>query len=370
MKIFIANDKGGVGKSTLAQYFVYRFIVNRIEFEVVDYDHQPKLARLFGPKLVSANPVGPALSSFLNDAESAEQFWDPLIRKLRVERSLLVDFGAQAFSFFSDWAALTDLKSLHKGEGVVVVVPVTADLEAIIGAQRIVDRAPEILNNVRVVLAMSDKDGAIKALKGIPEFDALLSCIDNVSVCAVRVPNLKSAGYSVAAARGLSLPRLATLDTSGLVSATGLTSALANRTLKDVRTWLDTMTQNLEPVLASGGAVARVEPAAPISQAPARREEPRAVWPKTMRPEDPQTTAYKIAPAVERGQQPEAVEVQASTHMVNPAVMPVELFDEAFYLAEHPDVADAIKGGEFASGYDHYANHGFNEGRLARKVRR
>ena len=43
---------------------------------------------------------------------------------------------------------------------------------------------------------------------------------------------------------------------------------------------------------------------------------------------------------------------------------PVETFDEAWYLASYPDVAEAVARGEFASGRAHYFGYGRREGRL------
>lgn len=39
------------------------------------------------------------------------------------------------------------------------------------------------------------------------------------------------------------------------------------------------------------------------------------------------------------------------------------LFDEHYYLQQNPDVAAAVKAGEFATGYDHYIQYGQYEGR-------
>ncbi|MBC6478535.1 MAG: hypothetical protein GDA56_12895 [Hormoscilla sp. GM7CHS1pb] len=38
-------------------------------------------------------------------------------------------------------------------------------------------------------------------------------------------------------------------------------------------------------------------------------------------------------------------------------------FDEAFYLAQYPDVAAVVAAGAFADGRDHYDRHGRSEGR-------
>ena len=39
------------------------------------------------------------------------------------------------------------------------------------------------------------------------------------------------------------------------------------------------------------------------------------------------------------------------------------VFDEEFYLATNPDVAEAVAGGAFPSGLEHYRQFGGNEGR-------
>lgn len=45
-----------------------------------------------------------------------------------------------------------------------------------------------------------------------------------------------------------------------------------------------------------------------------------------------------------------------------------ELFDEADYLRRHADVRDAVADGSMASGYRHYVQSGFREGRAARRL--
>ena len=48
-------------------------------------------------------------------------------------------------------------------------------------------------------------------------------------------------------------------------------------------------------------------------------------------------------------------------------MLQVGLVDEAWYLAHHPDVADAVRAGHFRSGEHHYVLHGILEGRLPRQ---
>jgi SAM-dependent methyltransferase len=44
--------------------------------------------------------------------------------------------------------------------------------------------------------------------------------------------------------------------------------------------------------------------------------------------------------------------------------VPADVFDEAWYLVSYPDVAEAVARGEFASGRAHYLGYGRREGRL------
>ena len=44
-----------------------------------------------------------------------------------------------------------------------------------------------------------------------------------------------------------------------------------------------------------------------------------------------------------------------------PRAIPV---DEAWYLAEYPDVQEAVSGGSFTSARQHFEREGFKEGRL------
>jgi hypothetical protein len=42
----------------------------------------------------------------------------------------------------------------------------------------------------------------------------------------------------------------------------------------------------------------------------------------------------------------------------------LQLFNEKDYLACHPDVAAAVRRGDFSSGFDHYRKNGLTEGRF------
>jgi SAM-dependent methyltransferase len=66
------------------------------------------------------------------------------------------------------------------------------------------------------------------------------------------------------------------------------------------------------------------------------------------------------APAARTGECRTVDEQPTRTHEAAPA----DAFDEAWYLASYPDAAEAVARGEFASGRAHYLGYGRREGRL------
>lgn len=57
----------------------------------------------------------------------------------------------------------------------------------------------------------------------------------------------------------------------------------------------------------------------------------------------------------------------AAAALLRPMIAAAQ-FDEAYYLARHPDVRAAVEGGRLASGLTHYVNSGYAEGRAAQPV--
>ena len=56
-------------------------------------------------------------------------------------------------------------------------------------------------------------------------------------------------------------------------------------------------------------------------------------------------------------------DLRAILRDVRVPIAPHPFFDESAYLASYPDVAAAVAGGQFASGYEHFLLHGHEEGR-------
>ncbi len=246
----IANDKGGVGKSTIAQYCILHLMRTVGEVRPVEYDRQPKLQRFFGDGIITQS-IGPEWERQFNDPASLATFWDPMVKWFQVKRPLVADFGAQVWSYFHAWADSVMLPEIIDSSRVTVLIPVTADAEAVVGALRVVRSAPAVLPKARLVLLLCDKDGEVTLLQGMPEFRELREAVDAGRVEMRIIPVLSREGYPLLASKGLRFDQISKAKPVEIVHATGATLTVASRTIKAVRTWMDAMEVALSDVLVA-----------------------------------------------------------------------------------------------------------------------
>lgn len=251
MNIIIANDKGGVGKTLLAQYVISLLRRAGETPRIAEFDRQPKLGRLYGSDAVySRDLLG---RDCVADGERDDAAWDPLVKWLQVRRPLVLDLGAQAWSMFAEWAARSDLPTLYRGRGTVVLVPVTADLEALKGAELVLTRLPSVLPDARAALLPCDKDGAMITFEELPDWVEIRRMAHQRNVDVVAYPVLRSEGWPLLAARGFTLEMAATA-TAAAVATKGLPPAAAARTLKGIKEWDALMRQLFARVLTTEAA--------------------------------------------------------------------------------------------------------------------
>ncbi len=264
IKLLIANDKGGVGKSLLAQFCILALQGMKQAPRLVEYDRQPKLCRWFGSDHVATFAAGPAA---MDDANS-QAFWDPMAEWLGDAKPLVVDFGAQAWGGFQDWAEASDLAALHRGGVVRILVPVTADLEAIRAATSVVLGAKRILPDAKVLLLPLDKDGAVAMLEGVEAYDALTRAMVETGARRLHYPMLRAEALPALDARGWRIDRIVAVQD---VAAFGvpLPKPALQRTITALRAWMAEMYRQLLPdLLAALGTRPGLPAAAPADLPP------------------------------------------------------------------------------------------------------
>lgn len=236
IKVFIANDKGGVGKSLVAQFCVLALDANGLNPDIIEYDNQPKMRSLFGADRVETNSIG-LNADGSGDLEDGVMSWDPLLEKLLGDKSFVVDFGAQAWAGFSEWAESIALEQYYKGKGLSIIVPVTADREALNGAIRVLKSARQLLPSAKIHLLKVNKDGDVDDLESIPEYKLLFAMVETSKAKVKDLPTLRAKGLPVLFSLNYSLDKIVSTPLEDLPLG-NLPLASRARLIAAVKEWL------------------------------------------------------------------------------------------------------------------------------------
>lgn len=259
MKILVANDKGGVGKSTIAQYFIVRMMRALGQVRIVEWDFQPKLHRFFGREAVQTFGLQVPTTSDEHLGEVLEHF-DPVVKWLQVTRPCVVDFGAQGWHQFSFWAEMSGLRDLIRPSALTILSPLTADIESLDGVSYVIRTAQKLLPGARLVVPVVLKDGDVNCFNGLPAYEQLLAQAQDGMIQLARVPRLPPEGYAALASRGLTFDVIESLDAKALMARTPLNPMAAARALKGVHDWLRVMDAEFGALFPA--AVGSVQPRA------------------------------------------------------------------------------------------------------------
>lgn len=264
-KFIVANDKGGTGKSLLAQYLVIALRGANRDPAIFEYDQHPKQCRWFGSGNVHTSPMSPPLLDLQRDPMAALRFWDPLLQPLSDERDLVVDLGAQAWTGFHQWLRASGLTQLLPSLEPTILIPFTADSEAARGALRIIKDAAADLPRARIVLMPLDRDGDVEMLRGTPEMEEIQTALRQPHVSMRAFPVLRAEAYPSLNARSFRLDQIANLK-PGEFQLNGVSDLAVARTVVAVRGWMTEMYRSLLPVILGMGLQSQATPAQPPQQ--------------------------------------------------------------------------------------------------------
>jgi hypothetical protein len=270
IKLLIANDKGGVGKSLLAQFCILALQGMKQTPRMVEYDRQPKLCRWFGADQVATFPAGPPAHAF----DDSRAFWDPMVEWLGDAQPLVVDFGAQAWGGFLDWATACDLPSLHRGGRVRILVPVTADLESISAATAVLLGAKRVLPDAQALLLPLDKDGAVAMLDGVEAYEELNRAVLATGARRLRYPMLRAEAMPALDARGWRIDKIVAVQDIAAFDLP-LPKPALQRTVTALRAWMTEMYGQLLPEFL---AALNLQPAAAATPAVTLPEHVTLKW--------------------------------------------------------------------------------------------
>jgi hypothetical protein len=241
--IVVANEKGGVGKSTLALAIADKLAIAGHSPAVVQIDRQKRLSAALGqdvitiasdPKAARADP-SKELARFSPVLDAVE--------RADAAAPILIDIGAGEVGRFSEWAALVDLDEEFGEFGFhpVIFVPFTAEAEAMRQAHWTVERLTAAIPRANVVLTENQRDGRVADLH--PASAAWQEWIDKLRPAAERnalivMGAIPGGSWRYFEAAGSRFIDVVDLDTPAAMRLSGLPRAEAKIARGDVAQWL------------------------------------------------------------------------------------------------------------------------------------
>lgn len=256
--IVVANEKGGVGKSTLALAITDKLAIAGHSPVVIQIDRQQRLSAALGqgvitiasdPKAARADP-GKELARFSPVLDAVEQ--------AAASASIVIDIGAGEVGRFAEWAALVDLDEELGDFGfhLIVFVPFTAEAEAMRQAHWTIERLTTAIPRAEIILAENQRDGRIADLH--PASTAWQEWTDKLKLAAERnaliiMGAIPGGSWRYFEAAGSRFIDVVDLETPAAMQLSGLPRAEAKIARGDVAQWLVALFGELDRALKISG---------------------------------------------------------------------------------------------------------------------
>lgn len=239
----IANEKGGVGKSTTALALIDWLTLNSQPPTIIQVDRQKRLENSIGKDVLTIDS-DPKAARLAPELETRR--FSPMLEKIEVSAGrapVIIDIGAGEVERFTTWAALVDLEEefIEWQLSCHLVVPFLAESEAIRQAAWSVNRLRSALPQSMICLVENQRDGKISTLhpnsSAAQAFGEFLTAwrSQSIQLTLPAIPGNSWRWFETTNCRFLNVVDMTTADT---INRTGLSRADAKIVRGDVSQWL------------------------------------------------------------------------------------------------------------------------------------
>lgn len=246
--VWVANGKGGVGKSVLMMALATIYEASGRPLRLIDADDKAKLGEFMGPDKVLSLKIGASMDEIRSNPSLAYSYWDRLAEEI-IESDTGVDIGANMDRLILAWAEKSNLAALFEDANVSmdVYVPITAEPLAVSAGLEVLETIERIFPASRRILVLNKKSGAFDTYGGTPEFRRIEAMRDR-GLFIVEMAGCVSEAWTDFERLKLPPSRVITLDPKAVASMTGLGILAARRATGDYAAWLKQLTLALAPV--------------------------------------------------------------------------------------------------------------------------
>lgn len=247
--VWVANGKGGVGKSMLTMVLACLYETHGRPLRLIDADDKAKLAEFVGEDRVLSMRIGASAEELRINPALAYSYWDRLAEEI-IQHDTGVDLGANMDRQVLAWAEKSSLGAFFNESDVSMdfYVPVTADPLALSGGIGVLATAERVFPNARRVLVLNKMHGPFDAYAEAPEFQEIAAMRDR-GLYIVEMDHCVSEAWTDFERLKLPPARVVALSAKDLAQQTGLGILAARRALGDYASWLKRLQLALEPLL-------------------------------------------------------------------------------------------------------------------------
>lgn len=258
----ILSGIGGSGKSTLTLTLADLAEVAGVPLDILQFDHQSKLARTLGREIVTLDSAIARKSRSNPDAivELFEPFTDRLAALSASRRGFLLEVGGGLTPIFHDHNRLVDLNTelADLGVALTILLVVVASPEAMAQATIELDRVKEIVPDARVIVVENRWRGSLADMLPYLDEAARRRVRRMLSEHPVIVmPRVDGSSLRHAERVHARLIDIIDWDLATVMEKTGLKRGAARLMRGDIAAYLAAMETGLGdllPMLAAGGS--------------------------------------------------------------------------------------------------------------------
>ena len=197
--LWVLNQKGGTGKTTLSTTFVDHIKASGAQYRVIDADCQPdakstsSLSAIF--PTAERMEIGASPDALMAKPTLAVGHWDSLFELARIS-DLFVDFGANVSSSLMYWLDASDIGPRLSRHDIIIdiVIVTTANPDSVADALELVHRLRELIpaGSRRMFVALNQAAGAFDAYAATQEMNEFIALVEAGELALVSVPRCTS----------------------------------------------------------------------------------------------------------------------------------------------------------------------------------
>ncbi|CAK0774728.1 CobQ/CobB/MinD/ParA nucleotide binding domain-containing protein [Gammaproteobacteria bacterium] len=253
--VWVANGKGGVGKSVLMMVLAWQYDAMGRRLRLIDVDEKSKLSEFMGSEHVMSLKIGADAEALRANPALAYSYWDQMAGEI-IDQDTGIDLGANMDKHVLDWARKSDLGAAFLEAGVTMdcYVPVTADPLAVSGGIVVLETVEQVFPASRRILVLNENAGSFDAYADTPEFSRIAAMRDR-GLYVVAMDRCLSEAWTDFERLKLPPWRVLSMDFRTVAQKTGLGTLAARRAVGDYASWLKKLQQALEPLVKTSDTI-------------------------------------------------------------------------------------------------------------------